>query len=128
VNWQRDVPLGTVADIRNVVDGDPSPDGQGHLKLVRGIEVGHIFQLGDKYSKAMNATFLDENGKQQLLQMGCYGFGVSRILAATIEQNHDDRGIIWPAPMAPFQVAIIPINYHKSTRIAVCLSRQGFSV
>ncbi|AOS97032.1 Proline--tRNA ligase [Microbulbifer aggregans] len=114
VNWSRDAEPGRVADLRNVVAGDPSPDGQGTLEIKRGIEVGHIFQLGDKYSRAMNATVLDENGKEQVMAMGCYGIGVSRIVAAAIEQNHDDSGIIWPEAIAPFQLAIVPINMHKS--------------
>ncbi|MBB3062768.1 proline--tRNA ligase [Microbulbifer rhizosphaerae] len=114
VNWGRDVELGRIEDLRNVVAGDPSPDGRGQLEIKRGIEVGHIFQLGDKYSRAMNATVLDENGKEQVLVMGCYGIGVSRIVAAAIEQNHDDAGIIWPDAIAPFQLAIVPINMHKS--------------
>jgi len=113
-NWGRDVELGRVADLRNVVAGDPSPDGQGTLEIKRGIEVGHIFQLGDKYSRAMSATVLDENGKEQVMPMGCYGIGVSRIVAAAIEQNHDDSGILWPDAIAPFQLAIVPINMHKS--------------
>ena len=103
-----------IADIRNVVAGDPSPDGKGVLEIKRGIEVGHIFQLGTKYSEAMKATVLDENGKEQFMSMGCYGIGVSRIVAAAIEQNHDDNGIIWPEAIAPFQLAIVPINMHKS--------------
>jgi prolyl-tRNA synthetase len=116
VNWARDVfidglmPM-DVFDLRNVVAGDPSPDGKGHLQLTRGIEVGHIFQLGDKYSKAMQATVLNETGETITVLMGCYGIGVSRIVAASIEQNHDAQGIIWPEPMAPYQIAIIPINY-----------------
>ena len=114
VNWDRDTPLGRVEDLRNVVAGDASPDGQGTLEIKRGIEVGHIFQLGDKYSRAMNATVLDENGKEQVMVMGCYGIGVSRIVAAAVEQNHDDAGIIWPDAIAPFQLAIVPINMHKS--------------
>lgn len=118
VNWQRDVPLADVQDIRNVVNGDPSPDGKGLIEIKRGIEVGHIFQLGDKYSQAMNATVLNENGKQQVVAMGCYGVGVSRIVAAAIEQNHDDNGIIWPAALAPFDVALVPINMHKSAAVA----------
>ena len=117
VNWGRELPEPTVVDIRNVVDGDPSPDGQGTLSIVRGIEVGHIFQLGDKYSAAMNASVLDENGKAVITTMGCYGIGVSRVVAAAIEQNHDDAGIIWPAALAPFQLAICPINYHKSDEV-----------
>ncbi|MFI2812382.1 proline--tRNA ligase [Microbulbifer zhoushanensis] len=114
VNWERDVQLARVEDLRNVVAGDASPDGKGTLEIKRGIEVGHIFQLGDKYSRAMNATVLDENGKEQTMAMGCYGIGVSRIVAAAIEQNHDDAGIIWPEAIAPFQLAIVPINMHKS--------------
>ena len=117
VNWERDCSEFTVADIRNVVAGDPSPDGKGVLEIKRGIEVGHIFQLGTKYSEAMKATVLDENGKEQFMSMGCYGIGVSRIVAAAIEQNHDDNGIIWPAAIAPFQLAIVPINMHKSDNV-----------
>lgn len=113
-NWVRDIPEPEFTDIRNVVEGDPSPDGNGTLSIVRGIEVGHIFQLGDKYSKAMNASVLNESGKDQVMTMGCYGIGVSRVVAATIEQNHDENGIIWPEAVAPFQIAIVPINYHKS--------------
>ena len=118
VNWQRDCGEFTVADIRNVISGDPSPDGKGVLEIKRGIEVGHIFQLGTKYSEAMKATVLDENGKDRAMSMGCYGIGVSRIVAAAIEQNHDDNGIIWPESIAPFQVAIVPINMHKSELVA----------
>ncbi len=114
VNWGRDLAEPNVMDIRNVVDGDPSPNGRGTLKVVRGIEVGHIFQLGDKYSSALKATVLDENGKSVIPSMGCYGIGVTRVVAAAIEQNHDDSGIIWPSSLAPFQLAICPINYHKS--------------
>lgn len=114
VNWERDFPLGEVVDLRNVEDGDPSPDGKGQLQIKRGIEVGHIFQLGTKYSAAMNATVLNENGKAVPMPMGCYGIGVTRIVAAAIEQNYDDKGIIWPASIAPFQVVIIPMNLHKS--------------
>jgi len=99
------------------VAGDPSPDGKGRLEICRGIEVGHIFQLGSKYSKAMSATFLDESGKTQVMEMGCYGIGVSRIVAAAIEQGNDERGIIWPLPMAPFQVAIAPIGYRKNAEV-----------
>jgi prolyl-tRNA synthetase len=105
------------ADLRDVVAGDPSPDGKGTLDIKRGIEVGHIFQLGDKYSNAMNCGVLNETGKHQTLTMGCYGIGVSRIVAAAIEQNHDKYGIIWPEPIAPFQVVLIPMNMHKSQRI-----------
>ena len=117
VNWERDVPLGTVADIRNVVPGDPSPDGNGTLDIKRGIEVGHIFQLGTKYSDAMSAKVLNEVGKEQTMIMGCYGIGVSRVVAAAIEQNHDDNGIIWPEALAPFQIALVPINMHKSDAV-----------
>ncbi len=116
VNWGRDLPEPEVADIRNVVEGDPSPDGRGTLSIKRGIEVGHIFQLGTKYSQAMNATCLDETGRAVVMTMGCYGIGVSRVVASAIEQNHDANGIIWPAAIAPFQAVIIPISMHKSTR------------
>ncbi|MEE4108096.1 MAG: proline--tRNA ligase, partial [Halieaceae bacterium] len=118
VNWDRDVPSYECGDLRNVVEGDPSPDGNGTLMIRRGIEVGHIFQLGTKYSHAMQAEVLDEHGRSITLWMGCYGIGISRIVAAAIEQNHDDRGIIWPAAMAPFQLAIVPINMHKSAAVA----------
>jgi prolyl-tRNA synthetase len=117
VNWERDAHFDEVYDLRNVVEGDKSPDGHGHLIIKRGIEVGHIFQLGDKYSSAMKANVLDENGKSIVMQMGCYGIGVSRIVAAAIEQHYDDYGILWPASMAPFQVALVPMNYHKSHRV-----------
>ena len=117
VNWERDVPLQDTVDIRNVETGDPSPCGRGTIEIKRGIEVGHIFQLGTKYSEAMNATILNENGVAQPMVMGCYGIGVSRIVAATIEQNHDDKGIIWPSAIAPFQLALIPINLHKSDSV-----------
>ena len=117
VNWARDLDEPTEVDIRNVVEGDPSPDGKGSLSIVRGIEVGHIFQLGDKYSSALNASVLDENGKSIITTMGCYGIGVSRVVAAAVEQNHDDAGIIWPAALAPYQLAICPINYHKSDAV-----------
>jgi prolyl-tRNA synthetase len=118
VNWGRDVPEpDLVADIRNVVAGDASPDGQGVLAIQRGIEVGHVFLLGAHYSKAMNATYLDDAGKPQFMQMGCYGIGVTRILGAAIEQNHDARGIIWPAAMAPFTVVICPIGYDRSPEV-----------
>lgn len=122
VNWERDTPLARIEDIREVVAGDPSPDGQGKLLIKRGIEVGHIFQLGCKYSEAMNARVLNENGKSIPMIMGCYGIGVSRVVAAAIEQNHDDKGIIWPAAMAPFQLAIIPLNMQKSEAVARCAS------
>ncbi len=117
VNWERDAHFDETADIRNVTEGDPSPDGSGTLKFARGIEVGHIFQLGDKYSKAMNAVVLGEDGKSVPMKMGCYGIGVSRIVGAAIEQNHDDKGIIWPTAIAPFQVVILPMNMHKSERV-----------
>jgi len=117
VNWGRDLPEPQVFDLRNVEAGDPSPDGQGILSIARGIEVGHIFQLGDKYSRAMQANILDEEGKAIILTMGCYGIGVSRIVAAAIEQNHDDQGIIWPSAIAPFNVALLPMNMHKSQRL-----------
>ncbi len=117
VNWGRDVAEPEAADLRNAVAGDPSPDGQGHLQLARGIEVGHIFQLGTKYSAAMGAEVLDEQGHSQPIHMGCYGIGVTRIVAAAIEQNHDELGIIWPTALAPFQRVLIPINAHKSQRL-----------
>ncbi|ALP52512.1 proline--tRNA ligase [Candidatus Tenderia electrophaga] len=117
VNWGRDLADGIVVDIRNVVEGDPSPDGQGTLQIKRGVEVGHIFQLGRKYSEAMKALVQDEAGKAVLMTMGCYGIGVSRVVAAAIEQNNDARGIIWPAAIAPFQVALLPLNAHKSQRL-----------
>ncbi|EMP55652.1 prolyl-tRNA ligase [Marinobacter santoriniensis NKSG1] len=135
VNWDRDAALGRVEDLRNVVEGDPSPDGKGTLEIRRGIEVGHIFKLGNKYSKAMNATVLDENGKSVVMEMGCYGVGVSRIVAASIEQNHDDKGIIWPDAIAPFEVAIVTLNAHKSPTVAEAgeklyeqLRQAGFDV
>jgi len=117
INWGRDVELPELADLRNVVEGDPSPDGQGTIRLARGIEVGHIFQLGTKYSKSMNAVVLGEDGKSHVMPMGCYGIGVSRIVAAAIEQNHDESGICWPEPIAPFQVAVLPMNAAKSYRV-----------
>ncbi len=117
VNWERDVEPGSIVDIRNVLDGDPSPDGQGVLCIKRGIEVGHIFQLGKKYSEAMDASVLADNGKAEVMSMGCYGIGVSRIVASAIEQNHDDNGIIWPGALAPFKVGIVPMNMHKSERV-----------
>lgn len=116
-NWGRDLPEPTVADLRNVVAGDPSPDGKGVLAIQRGIEVGHVFQLGTSYSESMKATFLDENGKPQLLQMGCYGIGITRILGAAIEQNFDDKGIIWPTAIAPFEVVICPMGMEKSPAV-----------
>ncbi|MGL9760418.1 MAG: proline--tRNA ligase [Symbiopectobacterium sp.] len=117
INWERDVALPQVADIRNVVEGDASPDGKGTLLIKRGIEVGHIFQLGTKYSQALQASVQGEDGRNQILTMGCYGIGVTRVVAAAIEQNHDDCGIIWHDAIAPFQVAILPINMHKSFRV-----------
>ncbi|WP_034461030.1 proline--tRNA ligase [Buttiauxella noackiae] len=117
INWERDVALPEVADIRNVVEGDPSPDGKGTLLIKRGIEVGHIFQLGTKYSEAMKASVQGEDGRNQTLTMGCYGIGVTRVVAAAIEQNNDERGIVWPDAIAPFQVAILPMNMHKSFRV-----------
>ena len=117
VNWARDLPEPETADLRNVITGDPSPDGEGSLEIARGIEVGHIFQLGDNYSQKLNANVLAESGKSQILNMGCYGIGVSRVIAAAIEQHHDDRGIIWPLALAPFQIVLVPINAHKSIRL-----------
>lgn len=114
INWERDLVLTDVADIRNVVEGDQSPDGKGTLSIKRGIEVGHIFQLGKKYSVALKANVLDDKGKSVIMTMGCYGIGVSRVVASAVEQNHDDKGIIWPDAIAPFQVVIIPMNMHKS--------------
>ncbi|WP_421683977.1 proline--tRNA ligase [Stutzerimonas urumqiensis] len=134
LNWERDLPLPAVADLRNVVAGDPSPDGQGTLHIKRGIEVGHIFQLGTKYSEAMNCSVLGEGGKPVTLVMGCYGIGVSRVVAAAIEQNHDERGILWPDALAPFQVAIVPMKYeHEEVRRAADqlyaeLSAAGYEV
>ncbi|MGB2078962.1 MAG: proline--tRNA ligase [Vibrio sp.] len=135
INWERDVALGEVADLRNVVEGDPSPCGEGKLLLKRGIEVGHIFQLGNNYSKSMNATVLGPDGKNAIMEMGCYGIGCTRVVAAAIEQNHDDAGIIWPDAIAPFQVAIVPMNMHKSERVAKAaeklyqeLTAQGIEV
>jgi prolyl-tRNA synthetase len=117
VNWGRDLPEPTAVDIRNVVAGDPSPTGKGNLSIARGIEVGHIFALGQKYSEAMGASVLDVSGKQATMYMGCYGIGVTRVVAAAIEQNHDARGIIWPDAIAPFQVVVVPINAPKSPRV-----------
>ncbi len=117
VNWKRDLSISETVDIRNVCEGDTAEDGSGKLEFARGIEVGHIFQLGTKYSSAMKATCLDEQGKAITLTMGCYGIGVSRIIAAAIEQNNDDKGIIWPTAIAPFQLALVPINIHKSVRL-----------
>jgi prolyl-tRNA synthetase len=136
VNWGRDLPEpDVVADIRNVVEGDPSPDGSGVLAIQRGIEVGHVFYLGTKYSKAMNATFLDVDGKPKHFEMGCYGIGVTRILGAAIEQKHDERGIVWPAAIAPFEVVICPVGYDRSDDVKAAadklyadLSAQGVDV
>jgi len=118
VNWSDMKSDFQVKDIRNVVEGDPSPDGKGKLLIKRGIEVGQIFKLGTKYSKAMNATVLDENGKPIVMEMGCYGIGVTRVIAAAIEQNHDANGIIWPEALAPFQIVIVTVNGHKSEIVA----------
>lgn len=118
INWGRDVELGQIEDLRNVVEGDPSPCGQGTLSIARGIEVGHIFQLGDTYAKAMNAAVLNQQGKNQIMTMGCYGIGISRIVAAAIEQNNDKNGIIWNDALAPFSVVIVPMNMQKSHRVA----------
>ncbi|WP_428239828.1 proline--tRNA ligase [Gynuella sp.] len=117
INWERDLEYTDVADIRNIVEGDPSPCGLGKILIKKGIEVGHVFQLGDKYSKSMNATVLDQNGKAQTLSMGCYGIGVTRIVAAAIEQHHDENGIVWPEPMTPFHIGIVPLNAHKSPEV-----------
>ena len=118
VNWGRDLPEpDEVADIRNVVPGDPSPDGKGRLELCRGIEVGHIFQLRTKYSDKLKATYLDEKGGSHSMEMGCYGIGVTRVVAAAIEQNHDARGTIFPAPIAPFEACVVPIGYQKSAAV-----------
>jgi prolyl-tRNA synthetase len=124
INWGRDLPEPTeIADLRNVREGDPSPDGMGTLTIARGIEVGHIFQLGKKYSEAMNATVLDENGKAVVMTMGCYGIGVTRVVAAAIEQHHDDKGITWPTALAPFQVALCPMKMDKSQRVREAVER-----
>ena len=123
INWQRDLPLPEVADLRNVREGDASPDGKGTLTIARGIEVGHIFQLGQKYSAALDATVLDENGRTITMTMGCYGIGVSRLVAAAIEQNHDDQGIIWPASIAPFHVALLPMKLNKSEQVRQTVSQ-----
>jgi prolyl-tRNA synthetase len=124
VNWGRDLPEpDVVADIRNVQEGDPSPDGNGSLSIQRGIEVGHVFLLGTKYSEPMNATYLDENGKPQLMVMGCYGIGVTRIVGAAIEQNHDERGIAWPASIAPFELVLCPIGYDRNAEVKAAADR-----
>jgi prolyl-tRNA synthetase len=119
VNFGRDLPEPEVFDIRNAVAGDPSPDGKGHLEICRGIEVGHIFQLRTKYAQALNCAFLDEQGKSQIMEMGCYGIGVSRIVGAAIEQGNDDKGIVLPTAIAPFEVCIVPMGYHKSDAVKV---------
>jgi prolyl-tRNA synthetase len=116
-NWERDARITRVEDLRQVVAGDPSPDGHGTLQIARGIEVGHVFQLGSKYAQALNATVLDDQGKKQVMLMGCYGIGVSRIVAAAIEQRHDEAGIIWPEPMAPWRVAVCVINPKNSPEV-----------
>ncbi len=134
VNWERDLPLPEIADLRNVVAGDPSPDGQGTLEIKRGIEVGHIFQLGSKYSEAMNCTVMGENGKPAILTMGCYGIGVSRVVAAAIEQNNDERGILWSDALAPFQIALVPLRYENedvraaTDKLYADLTAAGFEV
>ncbi|OGO91631.1 MAG: proline--tRNA ligase [Coxiella sp. RIFCSPHIGHO2_12_FULL_44_14] len=135
VCWDRDATLGKIADLRNVVEGDCSPDGKGRLRFAQGIEVGQIFQLGDKYSRAMGATVTDETGRNVVLQMGCYGIGVSRIVAAAIEQNHDDHGIMWPKTLTPFDIALVPMHMYKSQRVREAteqlyqaLSHAGYSV
>jgi prolyl-tRNA synthetase len=123
-NWERDLPLpAEIADLRSVVAGDASPDGKGTLSIVRGIEVGHIFQLGTTYSKAMNANVINEAGKSETMTMGCYGIGISRIVAAAVEQSHDDNGIIWPNKLAPFEVALCPMNMHKSERLRTAANK-----
>ena len=118
LNWDRDVKISGIMDLREVKEGDPSPDGKGAIRLKRGIEVGHIFQLGDKYSKSLKATVLDEKGESIPMQMGCYGMGVTRLVGAIIEQNNDQSGIIWPKSVAPFELVIIPINAGKSKYVA----------
>ena len=135
VNWERDAQISEIYDLRNVVDGDPSPDGKGVLQIKRGIEVGHIFQLGQKYSEALGCKVLGEDGKPLTVTMGCYGIGVTRVVASAIEQNYDDKGIIWPSAIAPFEVAIVPMNAHKSPRTLEAaealyaeLQAQGFDV
>jgi prolyl-tRNA synthetase len=117
VNWTRDLPDAQAADLRNVVQGDPSPSGRGTLSIARGIEVGHVFKLGSKYSEALKATVLDAQGKAVPMLMGCYGIGVTRVVAAAIEQNHDEKGIVWPEPIAPFDVVVVPMTYQKSARV-----------
>jgi len=135
VNFGRDIEAPETVDLRNVVEGDPTPGGSGTLSIARGIEVGHIFQLGAKYSTAMGASVLDSDGKERTLQMGCYGIGVTRIVGAAIEQNHDERGIIWPEPLTPFNVVLVPINMHRSEAVREAaeglyaeLQERGFAV
>jgi prolyl-tRNA synthetase len=123
VNFGRDLPEPQAADIRNVVAGDPSPDGKGTLEILRGIEVGHIFQLRTKYSEPLKAFYLDEKGASKPMEMGCYGIGITRIAAAAIEQNHDERGIVFPAAIAPFEVSLVPIGYHKSAAVREAAER-----
>jgi len=124
VNWGRDLPEPqAIADIRNVVAGDPSPDGQGALEIARGIEVGHVFQLRTAYSEKMGATIVNARGETVPMEMGCYGIGVTRVVAAAIEQNHDDKGIIWPDPMAPFAVSVIPMGYGRSASVKVAADK-----
>jgi len=123
INWERDLESPMTADLRTAVEGDESPDGEGHLQMARGIEVGHIFQLGTAYAESMNAVVLGEDGKSHVMHMGCYGIGVSRIVAAAIEQNHDERGICWPEPIAPFQLALLPMNAKKSHRVRVAADK-----
>ncbi len=135
INWERDLPAPAVADLRNIVEGDPSPDGKGTLTIARGIEVGHIFQLGTKYSKALGATVLDEDGRAVAVEMGCYGIGVTRVIAAAIEQHHDEKGIIWPDAIAPYDIAIVPIGFARTEKVKKSaldlheqLQRAGFDV
>jgi prolyl-tRNA synthetase len=117
VNFGRDIAAPETVDLRNVVEGDPTPGGSGTLSIARGIEVGHIFQLGTKYSTALGASVLDSDGNERTLQMGCYGIGVTRIVGAAIEQNHDEHGIVWPEPLTPFNVVLVPINMHRSDAV-----------
>ncbi|MDP3437985.1 MAG: proline--tRNA ligase, partial [Azonexus sp.] len=119
VNFGRDLPEPEIADLRNVIAGDPSPDGNGKLEICRGIEVGHIFQLRQKYAQALNCAYLDENGKSQIMEMGCYGIGVSRIVGSAIEQGNDEKGIVLPAAIAPFEVCVVPMGYHKSEAVKI---------
>jgi prolyl-tRNA synthetase len=123
VNFGRDLPHPRTVDLRNVVEGDPVPGGKGRLSIARGIEVGHIFQLGTKYSEAMGAKVQDQDGVERAMAMGCYGIGVTRIIGAAIEQNHDEHGIIWPEPLAPFDVILVPINLHKTERLREAAER-----